>query len=211
MAPTEMVEYHPPMSLPASSTPPDSSTLLPGVTLSDDQVAEMADAIAAMKMAPTVSSSHLLSSKNSLGNPPPSPVTETATAAPGSPTLCHTCLTSSSQVAEEFAQQIVEALKSINAKQGPPPVNTATDTKSEEPKARASTLEFKKVNEVYVYAGLQSTLSELILYSWDKKEYKYNVVESLTPPDELTELDHYIFVVRTRIGEYRSLYHTLCF
>jgi hypothetical protein len=62
----------------------------------------------------------------------------------------------------------VEALKSINAKQGPPPVklsNTATDTKSKELKARASTLEFKKVNEVYIYTGLQSTLSELILYS----------------------------------------------
>jgi hypothetical protein len=78
----------------------------------------------------------------------------------------------SSQVAEDFAQQIVEALKSINAKQGPPTVNlsnTATDTKSEEPKARASTLEFKKVNEVYVYASLQSTFSELILHSWDQK------------------------------------------
>jgi hypothetical protein len=51
----------------------------------------------------------------------------------------------------------VEALKSINAKQGPPPVklsDPATTTKSEGPKARASTLAFKKVNEVYVYAGL---------------------------------------------------------
>jgi hypothetical protein len=108
----------------------------------------------------------------------------------------------------------VEALKSINAKQGPPPVklsNTATDTKSKELKARASTLEFKKVNEVYIYAGLQSSLLELILYSWDKKEYKYKVVELLTPPDELTELNHYIFVVSTRISEYRSLDYTLCF
>jgi hypothetical protein len=54
------------------------------------------------------------------------------------------------------------------------------------------------------------TLPELIPYSWDKKEYKYKVVESLTPPDEVNELDHYIFVVRTRVGEYPSLYHNLC-
>ena len=40
----------------------------------------------------------------------------------------------------------------------------------------------------------------LILYSWDKKKYKYKVVELLIPPDEVNELDHYIFVVRTRIG-----------
>jgi hypothetical protein len=30
-------------------------------------------------------------------------------------------------------------------------------------------------------------------------------VESLTPPDEVNELDHYIFVIRTRIGEYPGL------
>ncbi|KAI9735765.1 MAG: hypothetical protein M1818_006374 [Claussenomyces sp. TS43310] len=61
----------------------------------------------------------------------------------------------------------------------PPP--TASDkVESEELKARASTLE-KKVNEV-----------------WDKNEYKFKVVELLTQPDEVNELDHYIFVVRTR-------------
>jgi hypothetical protein len=61
------------------------------------------------------------------------------------------------QVAVEFAQQIMEALKLINAEQESPPVqpsDTAAEAKPEEPKARASTLEFKKVNEVYVYAGL---------------------------------------------------------
>lgn len=35
----------------------------------------------------------------------------------------------------------------------------AAEAKSEEPKARASTLEFKKVNEVYVYVRLQSNLA----------------------------------------------------
>ena len=37
-------------------------------------------------------------------------------------------------------------------------------------------------------------------YSWDKKEYKYKVVESLAPADEVNELDHYVFVARTRLG-----------
>ena len=52
----------------------------------------------------------------------------------------------------EFAQHFMEALKSINSKPGPPapphPSGDAGETKSEEPKARASTLKFKKVNEV---------------------------------------------------------------
>ncbi|KAH7378926.1 hypothetical protein BKA64DRAFT_585361, partial [Cadophora sp. MPI-SDFR-AT-0126] len=36
---------------------------------------------------------------------------------------------------------------------------------------------------------------------WDKKEYKYKVVESLAPADEANELDHYVFVVRTRLDK----------
>ena len=51
-----------------------------------------------------------------------------------------------------------------------------------------------------------SSLPVLTSYSWDKMGYKYKVVESLAPPDEVNELDHYIFVVRTRIGEYLSLH-----
>ncbi|KAH8757124.1 P-loop containing nucleoside triphosphate hydrolase protein [Hyaloscypha finlandica] len=82
----------------------------------------------------------------------------------------------------------MEALKLANAKQEPPPPvkpsSAGHEDKSEEPKARASILEFKKVNEV-----------------WDKKEYKYKVVELLTPPDKVNELDHYIFIVRTRIDK----------
>jgi hypothetical protein len=53
------------------------------------------------------------------------------------------------------------------------------------------------------------TLPELIPYSWDKKEHKYKVVELLTPPNKVNEFDHYIFVARTRIGEYPSLYPNL--
>jgi len=49
----------------------------------------------------------------------------------------------------------------VATEQGPPtPPPAAVDkVESKEPKARASTLEFKKVNEVYVYAGLQPNLA----------------------------------------------------
>ena len=47
--------------------------------------------------------------------------------------------------------------------------------------------------------------ADTISYSWDAKAYKYKIVESIAPPDNESELDQYIFVVRTRIGEYRSL------
>ncbi len=66
------------------------------------------------------------------------------------------------------------------------PSSTGREDKSEEAKARASTLDFKKVNEVYVYASKIALSSpELILCSWDKKEYKYKVMESLTQPDKV--------------------------
>jgi hypothetical protein len=48
----------------------------------------------------------------------------------------------------EFAEQIMEALKSINAKQRPPPPPPVEPSGVEKPKARASTLGFKKVSEV---------------------------------------------------------------
>ena len=40
----------------------------------------------------------------------------------------------------------------------------------------------------------------IIMHSWDSKTYQYKIVES-TPIAEVTELDEYVFVVRTRIGE----------
>jgi hypothetical protein len=51
-------------------------------------------------------------------------------------------------VAVEFAKQIIEALKSINAKQGPPPPPPVDLSGAKNTKARALTLEFKKVSEV---------------------------------------------------------------
>jgi hypothetical protein len=46
---------------------------------------------------------------------------------------------------------------------------------------------------------------QLILYSWDKEEYKYKIMESLIPLDKETEYNKYIFVVHARISESPSL------
>jgi len=60
----------------------------------------------------------------------------------------------------EHVEQFLDILKSLGTKQGPLPPPAASDkVESEEPKARASTLEFKKVNEVFVHARLQFKLA----------------------------------------------------
>jgi hypothetical protein len=137
---------------PLPASPPESSI----VAWSDDQATEMADAIAAMNMVPTLSSYFSSSSGTLFENPPPTP------------SLCPNCPTkSSSQVATEFAQQVIKAFKSVNAKQEPPlpakPSSPGHEDKSEEQKARALTLGFKKVNEVYVYPKHSSTLPPNII------------------------------------------------
>jgi len=59
----------------------------------------------------------------------------------------------------QLAQQFLDILKSLSTKQGPPPPPAATDeVKSEESPARASKLEFKTVNEVYVFRGMDVQL-----------------------------------------------------
>ena len=59
----------------------------------------------------------------------------------------------------QLAQQFLDILKFLNTKQGLPPPPAATDkVKSEESSARASKLEFKTVNEVYVFYNMQVQL-----------------------------------------------------
>ncbi len=135
-----MVQCHPPMSLPPTNTPPDSPGRPHATTLNDEQAIEMANAVAAMKLVPTAQLSDF-SSCPSPRDPPPSLATETATAALSPPTLCYICLmSSSSQVTREFAQQVVEALKSLGANQAPPSA-TVAEVKSKEPPAYPSKLE----------------------------------------------------------------------
>jgi hypothetical protein len=111
----------------------------------------MASIIAAIKMGPTLSY-YFSSSETLLRNPPPT---------------LYPCpnyiMKLSSQVTTELTQQFIEALKSVNTKQEPPPpikpVSAGYKDKPEEPKGRASILEFKKVNEVYVYTRVQPDLA----------------------------------------------------
>ncbi|KAF8850015.1 P-loop containing nucleoside triphosphate hydrolase protein [Acephala macrosclerotiorum] len=159
----------------SSNTPPDSPGQSSVGTLNIEQAKEIADAIAAMKMVPAAPSL-LPSSETPLGNPPPSP------------SRCPTCSAkSSSQVAMEFAQQLMDALKSIDSKQEPPPPPAKPSGESVQPKARASKLEFKTVNEV-----------------WDEKAYKYTIEESPKSVNEANELNQYVFVVRARIDKKTS-------
>jgi hypothetical protein len=53
-------------------------------------------------------------------------------------------------VTTEYVQQFLDILNSLSTKQGPPPPPAKPPSESGEPKARASRLEFKTVNEVYV-------------------------------------------------------------
>lgn len=55
----------------------------------------------------------------------------------------------------QFAQQFLDILKSLSTNEGPPPPSAAADkVKSVEPPARASKLEFKPVNEVFVFYSI---------------------------------------------------------
>ncbi|KAL9043420.1 MAG: hypothetical protein Q9214_003395 [Letrouitia sp. 1 TL-2023] len=55
------------------------------------------------------------------------------------------------------------------------------------PRARASSLEFKTVNE-----------------RWNEKTSQYETIES-SPPGEVEGLDEYVFVARARIGRYADI------
>jgi hypothetical protein len=158
MAPTEMIQCHPPMSLPPSNTPPDSPGQSPVVILNDEQAMEMENAIAAMQVTLSVPCSHCSSCQRPPGSPPPSRATEPT---PCSPTPCLTPPTNQSSSEVEFvqlAQQFLDILKSLGSNQGPPPPATADKAESEEPPTRASKLEFKTVNEVFVFRGMQLRL-----------------------------------------------------
>jgi hypothetical protein len=43
--------------------------------------------------------------------------------------------------------------------------------------------------------------NKLFLYSYDKKTYKYTLVDLIELVHEVTELDKYVFVVRGRVGQ----------
>jgi hypothetical protein len=63
---------------------------------------------------------------------------------------------SSQVVTTEHVQQFFDILRSLNANHGPPPPPAAAEkVESKEPPARASKLDFKTVNEMYVFNTAQ--------------------------------------------------------
>ena len=75
----------------------------------------------------------------------------------------------------------------------------AEDQDNAKVRVRASKVEYKTVNEVYVDKNVSWTL--LTAYRWDSAKYEYKTVDS-TPVPDIDELDEYIFVIRKRSREW---------
>jgi hypothetical protein len=148
MTATEMVQTGPPMSVACPRTPPTSPGLAPApqaFTLNDaQQFLEMIKAVIDMQVASAPAP------KCNCSHTPPEVISTSLC----SPTPCHTFPTnqpSAQIVTTEHVQQFLDILKSLSTMQGPPPSPTKPSGESGEPKARASRLEFKTVNELYVF------------------------------------------------------------
>jgi hypothetical protein len=154
------------------TAPPSSPNPSPSKgfdSISDAQ--ELVQAVKDMQMA----SAH--APKCTCSHTPPDGPSEAASTDLCPLTPCHT---PSQIVTIEHVQQFLGILKSLSTNQGPP-------GESGEPKARASRLEFKTINEV-----------------WDEKAYKYTIEELPKLVDEANKLDQYVFVVRARIDKKAS-------
>jgi hypothetical protein len=130
----------------APTAPPSSPNPSPSKcfdTVSDDQ--ELIRAVKDMQMAP----GH--ATKCACSHTPPEDASEATPTEPCSPTpgLAFPANQPLAQVTE-YVQQVLDILKSLSPQQGPPPLPAKPSGESGEPKARASRLEFKTVNEVYV-------------------------------------------------------------
>lgn len=154
-APTEMVQT--PLASEQPTGPTSTPVLLPSkgiVTLSDAQ--ELFKAAMDMQMVSRHASNFTCS------HTPPEGLSETTSTDHCSPAPWDKPTNQPSRqiVTTEFVQQFLDILKSLSTKQGPPPPPPVVDkVEFEGPKARASTLEFKKVNEMFVHARLQSKLA----------------------------------------------------
>jgi hypothetical protein len=142
-----------PLALGQPTTPPSSPVPLPSkrfATLSDAQ--ELVKAVIDMQVASAYAP------KCTCAHTPPEDPSEAALTDFYSPSLCPTFPTnqpSQQIVTTEHVQQFLDILKFLSTKQGPPPPAAADKIESENPLARASKLEFKTVNEVYVFNAAQ--------------------------------------------------------
>jgi hypothetical protein len=114
-------------------------------------------------------------------------------------------LVTMSQLKDLF-QAVLECKPQASADNGPagPEKRAENSQDSENKRILASRMEYKTVNEAYVQHCPYST-SANYKRSWDSKAYEYKIVDS-PPPQDVSELDEFVFVVRKRIRKYgRSL------
>ena len=177
MAPQGMNPKSRPSSRAPPGTPPDSPDLSPSTSFTLTDAQQLVDLVKAITAMHTIPA------------PSNSPVFQTS-----SPPVTW----------EDLKQLLLEVLQ---AKSEPPEAVKLEAQEDEAKKIQALKLEFKTVNEVYVSNNAWARTSwQLPLHSWDKKVHQYKVVESLKPKDAIGELDHYVFVVRARIGKYRLMF-----
>ena len=141
-----MAETH--LALAQRTAPPSSPNLSPSKcfdTISHAQ--ELVQAVKNMQMASA-------RAKCTCSHTPPEDASE-ATSTYCSPTFPRSQL-SPQIVTTEHVQQFLDILKSLSPKQEhPPPPATADKVEPEELPARASKLQFKTVNEVFVFRGIK--------------------------------------------------------
>jgi hypothetical protein len=81
-----------------------------------------------------------------------------------------------------------------------PEMKAENNPDSDDKRTLASRMEYKTVNEAYVQHCPYST-SANHKHSWDSKAYEYKIVDS-PPPQDVSVLDEFVFVVRKRIRKY---------
>ena len=157
MARTEMIQASPSVALAQQSIPPSSPSLPSSesvVTLSNAQeFIDMVKAVVAMQIASSPAP------KCTCSHTPPGDPSEATSTDLCPPTPHHTFPTtqpSAHIVTIEHVQQFFDILKSLSAKQGPPPPpGKPSKATGDVPSARASRLEFKTVHEVCVFREFQ--------------------------------------------------------
>jgi len=73
----------------------------------------------------------------------------------------------------------------------------------EKPRIRASKLEYKTVNEMYVQEAQRHCIWHAngpFPHSWDKDAYKHKIVESFETESEVDEYEEYLFIIRRQFG-----------
>jgi hypothetical protein len=134
-----------PSILPNSPSQPLSEQL---ITLSNAQeFVDMVKAVVAIQIASSPAPKYTCS------HTPPGDPSESSSTDLCLPTPHHTFPTTQPLhiVTTEHIQQFLDILKSLSTKQGPPPLPAKPSGKSGKPKARASKLEFKTINKVYIF------------------------------------------------------------